>query len=119
MTPTMSDPISLTSQLMENRRLMKAAVSEARESGRDYAEKQAAYYAAKSKAALELKADGYAVTLIEMVVKGMPEVAGPLLEMQCAEALYKAALKAIDVYRDDSRIVYDQIKRAQMGDPGF
>ena len=54
-----------------------------------------------------------------MVVKGMPEVAGPLLEMQCAEALYKATLKAIDVYRDDSRIVYDQIKRAQMGDPGF
>ena len=28
-------------------------------------------------------------------------------------------MKAVDVYRDDCRIVYDQIKRAQAGDPDY
>lgn len=98
---------------------MKAAVKEASERGRDYAVKKAAYYAAKSAAALSMKADGMPVTLIDMAVKGMPEVASAMLEMQCAEAVWRAAMKAVDVYRDDCRIVYDQMKRAQQGDPDW
>ena len=98
-----ADGLTLWQQLEEDRRLMKRAVAEASDRGRDYAAKKAAYYAAKSSAALRMKADGYPVTL----------------EMDCAEAMWRASLKAIDVYRDDCRIVYDQIKRAQMGDPDF
>lgn len=111
-----ADPLDLWDALEEDRRLMKAAVSEASERGKDYAAKKAAYYAAKSSAALSMKADGYPVTLIDMSVKGVPEVASAMMEMQCAEAVWRAAMKAVDVYRDDTRIVYDQIRRAQAGD---
>lgn len=114
-----ADGLTLWQQLEEDRRLMKKAVSEASERGCDYAAKKAGYYSAKSAAALRMKSDGMPVTLIDMAVKGVDEVAGAMLEMQCAEAVWRAAMKAVDVYRDDCRIVYDQIKRAQMGDPEF
>lgn len=52
-------------------------------------------------------------------MKGVDEVASAMLEMQCAEAEWRAAMKAVDVYREDCRIVYDQIKRAQAGDPDY
>lgn len=115
----MEDGLDLHAALAEDRRLMKAAVNEASARGRDYAVKKAAYYAAKSAAALRMKADGMPVTLIEASVKGVDEVASAMLEMQCAEAAWRAAMKAIDVYRDDCRIVYDQIKRAMAGDPDY
>ena len=113
------DGLDLMRALEEDRRLMKAAVSEASSRGKDYARKEAAYYAKKSAAALSMRDEGMPVTLIDIAVKGMPEVAEAMLEMQCAEALWRAAMKAIDVYRDDCRILYDQIKRAQQGDPQF
>lgn len=114
-----ADGLTLWQQLEEDRRLIKRAVSEASERGKDYAEKKAAYYAAKAAAALRMKSDGLPVTLIDMAAKGDEKVAAAMLEMQCAEAMWRASLKAIDVYRDDCRIVYDQIKRAQMGDLEF
>lgn len=113
------DGLDLCGELMEDRRLMKAAVSEASARGREYAAKKADYYSKKSAAALKMKADGMPVTLIEAAVKGVPEVAAAMLEMQCAEAVWRAAMKAVDVYRDDCRIVYDQIRRAQAGDPDY
>lgn len=100
----------------DDRRLMKRAVEEASKRGEEYARANAAYYAAKSSKALEMKEEGIPVTLIEVAVKGTPEVSGLLLERDCKKALYQAAVKAIDVYRDDVRMVYDQIKREQSGD---
>lgn len=113
------DGLEMMQALAEDRRLMKTAVTEASSRGKDYAKKKSAYYARKSSAALSMRAEGVPVTLIDTAVKGMPEVADAMLEMQCAEALWRAAMKAIDVYRDDCRILYDQIKRAQQGDPQF
>ena len=113
------DAIDLWDALMEDRRLMKAAVNEASARGKVYAVKKADYYSKKSAAALRMKADGLPVTLIDAAVKGVDEVASAMLEMQCAEAEWRAAMKAVDVYREDCRIVYDQIKRAQAGDPDY
>lgn len=89
------DGLDLWDALMEDRRLMKAAVNEASARGKVYAVKKADYYSKKSAAALRMKADGLPVTLIDAAVKG------------------------VDVYRDDLRVVYDQIKRAQAGDPDY
>ena len=113
------DAIDLWDALMEDRRLMKAAVNEASARGKVYAVKKADYYSKKSAAALRMKADGLPVTLIDAAVEGVDEVASAMLEMQCAEAEWRAAMKAVDVYREDCRIVYDQIKRAQAGDPDY
>lgn len=115
----MSDGLSLYQDLLDDRRLMKRAVQEASERGREYACAKAAYYAAKSAKALEMKAEGVPVTLIGAAVKGAPEVAGKLLDMQAAEALWRAAMKAVDVYMLDCRIVHDQIKRMEAGDPSY
>lgn len=96
--------------------LMRTACKEASERGKDAAVKEAAYYTAKAECALRMKADGYQVGIIDMTVKGQPEVASALLEYRAAEAVYKAACKAVDVYRDSARYLYDQIKREQSGD---
>lgn len=106
----------LWSDWEEDRRLMKIAVEEASQRGREFAIANAKYYAAKTAKALQMKSEGIPVTLIEVAVKGTQEVAPLLEERDCKKALYQAAVKAIDVYRDDVRMVYDQIKREQSGD---
>lgn len=95
---------------------MKEAVSESSKRGREAARKNAAYYTAKYSRALQLRAEGMPVTLIESIIKGDPAVNEYLMERDCAKAEYRAADKAIDVYRDDLRYIYDQIKREQSGD---
>lgn len=108
--------MTLWDEWQEAMRLMERAVSEASERGKRFSVKNAAYYARKTEVALILKADGVPVTLISLILKGDERVAPLLLEKECAEAEYKAACKAIDVYRDKARMLYDQIKREQSGD---
>lgn len=93
--------------------LMKIAVEEVSKRGKELASAESGYYAAKTKAALQMRDEGLPVGIIEASVKGVPEVAERLLEYRCAEALYKAAIKAVDVYRDSTRYIYDQMKREQ------
>lgn len=97
-------------------RLAKQAVAEASERCEEYARAEAAYYAAKAKAAIEMKADGEPVTYIQTVVKGVPEVSEALFHYTLAEGKYRAAHKAIDVYRDAMNQSYQEYKRSMMGD---
>ena len=112
----MSDTFEVREAWERSRRLAQTAVSEASRRVRDYAKAEADYYAAKAKAALRMKAKGVPATVISATVKGDPEVNRLLYERIAAEGLYRAAMKAIDVYRDDARNTYDEYRRTMTGD---
>ena len=70
--------------------------------------------------AFDLKEDGYPVTLIEMVIKGMPEVVGSMTAYHAAQVEYENAREARNVYKkklDTLREEYArEWSRAGMGD---
>ena len=111
-----ADTFELREAWMRSRRLAQTAVDEASKRCEEYAKAEADYYSAKSAAALRMKADGMPVTLIDNCVKGVEGVAEKLFALTLAEGKYRAAMKAIDVYRDDERMVFDEYRRSMMGD---
>lgn len=102
---------SIYRALDEDRRLMKRASSEITKRGIDYAKAEAEYQATKARRALEMKADHYPVTFIQTIIKGDEEVNKKLLARDCAEAEYKSAVEALNVYKLDARLIEAQIQR--------
>lgn len=111
-----ADTFELREAWMRSRRLAQEAVSEASKRCEEYARAEAEYYSAKAEVALSMKADGMPVTLIDNCVKGVEGVSEKLFALTLAEGKYRAAMKAIDVYRDDERMTYDEYRRSMMGD---
>lgn len=103
--------LSLIQGLEDDRRLMKAASSEIKKRGKEYAEAEADYQATKARVALEMKANGYPVTFIQTIIKGNKEVNDKLFKRDCAEAEYRSAMEALNVYKLDSRLLEAQIAR--------
>lgn len=99
-----------------DRELMKDALEAASRRGEEYARAEAAYQAKKHAVAMQLEMEGTPVTQIQTVIKGDPDVNELLYQRIAAEARYRSAMKAVDVYRDDCRMVYDQLKRELSGD---
>lgn len=109
------DTISLWHQWREQHALCKQAIKDASSICVELARAESAYYAAKAQAALEMKAKNEPVTLIQMVVKGVPEVADKLFDFRLAESKYKSAMEAVKTYRDSERYAYEEYKRSMMG----
>ena len=61
--------------------------------------------------ALKLKADGMAVTLIDKVVYGVPEVAELRFKRDVCEAVYQANQESINVLKLNIRIIESQLNR--------
>lgn len=111
-----ADTIGLYQAWLRSRKLAQKAVSEVSERCEEYARTVADYYAAKARRTLEMRADGEPVGVVEMRVKGDPDVVDKLFAMTLAEGKYKAAMKAIDVYRDDSWQTFKEYERSMQGD---
>lgn len=77
------------------RKMIDNSLVRAFESGNEAAEKTRIYRIALQQKILELKADGMAVTLIEKVAKGDPEVAQAEFEKNVADVSYRASLENI------------------------
>lgn len=111
------DTFGLREAWLRSRKLAQTAAKEASDRCIEYAVAEAAYYATKAERVMKMKADGMQVGIIEMTVKGEPDVNPKLMEKIAAEGRYRAAMKAIEVYKDDARMVYDEYRRSMMGDP--
>lgn len=99
------------SALSRDRDLMKAASKELKERGIMKAKAEAEYQTAKNKRVLELKAEGCSASMIQMTIKGDPEVNKKLFERDCAEVIYESAKEALQVYKLDARLLEAQISR--------
>lgn len=83
---------------------VEALVEKQRESGIEYAYKNAYYYEKKRIRSLELKAQGMPVTLISDTIKGDEMVNAALLEKDIAEANYKADQDLVNARKLNVRV---------------
>jgi len=79
--------------------------------GADYAYAEKIYRSLLRTEALKMKAEGYAVGLINMTVYGIDEVATARLKRDIAEANYKATQEKINAIKLEIRILDSQIAR--------
>ena len=79
--------------------------------GNEYAETEMNYKITLRQEALKLRADGMAVTLINQIVYGIPEVANKRFKRDVAESLYKTALENINSIKLQIRVMENQLDR--------
>ena len=83
--------------------------------GRELAEAEHAYKITLRQEALKLRAEGMAITLIDKVVYGVPEVADKRLKRDIADTMYKASQESINTLKLKMRILDAQIQREWHG----
>lgn len=87
---------------------LETSVKKLRTTGTDFAQAERDYKIALRGAALKLKDDGMAVTLIDKVVYGDREVAEKRFKRDVAEAIYNANKEAINSIKLQIRILQEQ-----------
>lgn len=90
---------------------LNIALSTLRENGIKYCEAERQYQMAKSKEIMKLKQEGYPITLIPQVVKGIEKIAELDFERNKCEVVYKANLEAINIKKLELRVKESEIER--------
>ena len=103
--------LDLWSQIEEVTRLLDASLREAKQRGAKCILAEAAYYSAKAQTAFALKADGMSGTLINIVIKGHPDVVDKMLEFHAAQVEYENAKEARNVYKKKLDTLREQYQR--------
>jgi len=91
---------------------LNTSLKKLRETGTDFAEAERDYKITLRQEALKLRNDDkLAVTLIQQIVYGVPEVANKRFQRDVKEAIYKANQEAINVLKLQIRILENQLQR--------
>lgn len=101
----------LYSEIQGLRRKLNACVMQLRQNGRAYAEADRAYQVKRSEVALKLKSDGMAIGMINLVIRGLPEVEKLRFEREVAQVVYDANKEALNSYKLQLRLVDQQLSR--------
>ena len=98
----------LTTKIKE----LNISIKKLRETGTEFAEAERDYKITLRQEALKLRNDDkLAVTLIQQIVYGVPEVADKRFNRDVKEAIYKANQEAINVLKLQIRILENQLQR--------
>lgn len=92
-------------------RQLNEALSTFRINGIEYCEAERQYQMAKSKEIMRLKSEGYPITLIPQIVKGLENVAELDFKRNMAEIVYKANQEAINIKKLQLRVKEGEIER--------
>ena len=103
--------MELWEEIIEIERQLDQALSTLRENGTKYCEAERQYQMAKSKEIMRLKSEGYPITLIPQVVKGIEEIANLDFERNTCEVVYKANQEALNVKKLELRVKEGEIER--------
>ena len=103
--------MDLFNDLQDLIRKLNQSIELLKKYGNEYAETERDYKISLRQEALKLRADGMAVTLINQIVYGIPEVANKRFKRDVAEALYKTALENINSIKLQIRVIENQINR--------
>ena len=90
---------------------LDVSVRALRKTGTEFATAERDYKKRLREEALKLKADGMAVTLIDKVVYGVPEVAELRFKRDVCETVYRANQESINVLKLNIRIIESQLNR--------
>ena len=91
---------------------LNISIKSLRTTGTEFAEAERDYKIKLREEALKLRAEkGMAVTLINKVVYGVPEVAGKRFNRDVKQAVYQANLEAINSIKLQIRVIESQLQR--------
>jgi hypothetical protein len=90
--------------------LLTKALNEYKSRGREYAKAYREYRVALRKELLKLKAEGTPVTITGDLARGEEHVAELKEQEIITESLYKSCQEAINSYKLQIRVLYEQIK---------
>lgn len=105
------DGLDLMQQMQQKTALLNTALRESKDRGVASAEAERAYRVALSKAMLAEREKGTPATILADVCRGQEEIAQLRQERDVADALYKAAREAINVYKIQLRVLQEQVER--------
>ena len=97
--------------MQEKTVLLDKALNQLGKRGRMYADAERSYRVALAKEILKERDEGTPVTIISDVCRGKEETARLKFERDVAEAAYKSALEAINVYKLEVNLLREQIDR--------
>ena len=104
--------MDLYNDLQQKIKELNISIKKLRETGTEYAEAERDYKITLRQEALKLRPEkGMPVTLIQQVVYGVPEVAEKRFVRDVKEAVYKANIEAINVFKLQIRIIESQLQR--------
>lgn len=101
----------LTRELEQIRNELNTSIKMLRKSGNKASEAERDYQIIKTQTAFKLEAEGKSASFINMVIKGMPEVAEKMYERDVALVLYETNKEHINVRKKDLAVVEAQIER--------
>lgn len=90
---------------------LQASIKYLRKSGSEFAEAEKNYKITLRTEVLRMKEEGMAVTLINLVIYGVPAVAEARFKRDIAETVYKANQESIQATKLMIRILQNQIAR--------
>lgn len=99
--------IELNSKLKD----LDVAIKSLRKTGSDYAKAYTDYRIALAKELLQLKNEGYAITLAGDIARGKPEIAHLKFNEISKEVIYKANLESINATKLAIKIIQEQMNR--------
>lgn len=105
------DGLPLWVRIEECMRLLDLALKEAKSRGKVMVDAELEYYSAKSMESFSLLEEGYAVTFIQTVIKGRPNVVKKMSEYHEAEVLYRNANEAINALKAKLRVLENEQER--------
>lgn len=101
----------LYTELQQKTRQLDYSVKELRKSGTAYAQAERDYKVLLRTECLKLRDSGMAIGMIDKTCYGIPAVAEARFKRDCAEAVYKANLEAINSIKLQMRLIESQISR--------
>ena len=103
--------MDLTNELNSKLKDLDISIKSLRKTGSDYAEAYTKYRVALAQKLVELKNDGYAITLAGDIARGDREIAKLKFKEISTEAIYKANLESINATKLAIKIIQEQIGR--------
>ena len=108
----------LWSEIQSKTKQLDYSVKELRKSGTAYAEAERIYKIKLREWCLKLRSQDMPIGLIDKTCYGIPEVAELRFKRDCAQAVYRANLEAINAIKLEIRIINEQLGR-ELGRPGM
>lgn len=108
----------LWSEVQSKTKQLDYSVKELRKSGTAYAEAERVYKIKLREWCLKLRSQDMPIGLIDKTCYGIPEIAELRFKRDCAQAVYRANLEAINAIKLEIRIINEQLGR-ELGRPGL
>lgn len=108
----------LWSEIQSKTKQLDYSVKELRKSGTAYADAEKQYKIKLREWCLRLRSQDMPIGLIDKTCYGIPEIAELRFKRDCAQAVYRANLEAIQAIKLEIRIINEQLSR-ELGRPGL